>query len=343
MLQVWTSRRATGEVPGRATPVMRESDDAEESVIERTMDAEAASVLRQWDTNAQVQRETFRLRPKPSPSNGTERRRKRLSSTGSSRATQTNTSSEATSVSGFPEIDVTKREDTLFDASGESVDEDLRLPWYATCPMTGRRIFRMEFDVTGYERRNIGVKVAGSRLVVHATQRHSRDGRKSTTEFCRRVKLPGDVDAHRLSCTDVDGRLVIEAPLKVDAPPSGDADSHSEEPLNTPVVKATDDGGKTLHLLVEVGRVFHADDVIVQLKGNDRLLVSADRKEDHRLGKLSASLSREFLLPFPIESPTLKAGMTTDGLLKVSANVVRDSDVTSVNVITDLTPNDTSK
>lgn len=341
-MAVWTSRRDTSSGPGGTIPVLRNNDDTDDSVMERKMDAEAASVLRQWDTNAQVQRETFRLRPKASPSNGPERRRKRLSSTGSSRATQTNTSvSDATF--GFPEIDVTRREDTLFDTSGESVDEDLRLPWYATCPKTGRRIFRMEFDVTGYDRRNISVKVAGSRLVVHATQRQSVDGRKSTTEFCRRVKLPCDVDARHLSCTDVDGRLVIEAPLKVDAPPGGDDDSHSEEPLNTPVVKLSDDGGKTLHLLAEVGRVFHADDVIVQLKGNDRLLVSADRKEDSRLGKLSASLSREFLLPFPIEPRTLKAGMTTDGLLKVSANVVRDNDVTNVVVITDLTPNGNSK
>jgi len=35
--------------------------------------------------------------------------------------------------------------------------------------------------------------------------------------------------------------------------------------------------------------------------------------------------------------------MTTDGLLKVSANVVRDNDVTDVVVITDLTPNGNSK
>ena len=320
-------------------PVLR-GRDTDDGVIGRKMDAEAASVLRQWDSNAKVERETFRLRPKPSSSNGTDRRRKRLSSTGSSHASRASMSADATT--SFPEIDVTIREDTLFNTSGESIDEDLRLPWYAICPKTGRRIFRMEFDVSGYERSNISVKVAGSRLVVHATQRQTCDGRKSTTEFCRRVKLPGDVDARHLSCTDVDGRIVIEAPTSVDTPPCGGDDLPSDEPHNTPVIKTTDDGGKTLHLLAEVGRVFHADDVIVQLKGNDRLLISADRKQDNRLDKLTASLSREFVLPLPIEPRSLKAGMTTDGLLKVSATVVIDSDITNVVVITDLTPDGNS-
>ncbi|ELT92667.1 hypothetical protein CAPTEDRAFT_71035, partial [Capitella teleta] len=73
---------------------------------------------------------------------------------------------------------------------------------------------KLEFDVRGYDQENITVRVTAGRLVVHAVQREAVDGRKTTNEFCRKIKLPSDVDSEKLHCVYSDnGRLLVESPV----------------------------------------------------------------------------------------------------------------------------------
>lgn len=305
------------------------------SDIERKMEQEAETVLREWDENIQRRsQDSLHIRPKSTSSpSGAERRRKRTSNLSTPNSAPGGTggasgASGSTSTSfEFPEINLIKREESAFDTSAESLDDDnTRQSHYRECPNSGQRIFHIEFEVHGYEQKNISVKISGSRLIVHAIQKESADGKKSTTEFCRKVKVPKDVDTHKLQCTHCNGLLIVEAPvlsassLKSPATPSflGGTSPTRMDPINTPLIKPSTEG-KSMNILVEIGRVFKADDVVVKLKGQDKLIVSAQRDESNVHSKMSASLSREFDLPDKIQPQTLKAGLTTDGLLKVSA------------------------
>ena len=120
---------------------------------------------------------------------------------------------------------------------------------------------------------------------------------------------------------------------RVSATGDGEED---EAMMNVPVVHsgAAPGEARTLSLNVEVGRVFKATDVVVKLKGKDRLVVTAERQEDSGVCKLAASLSREFVLPAKIEPSTLKAGMTVEGVLKVTASLAEDEELTTVLVLT---------
>jgi len=102
------------------------------------------------------------------------------------------------------------------------------------------------------------------------------------------------------------------------------------EPLNVPVVTE----GDQLTLLVEVGRLFGADDVVVKVRNSAlTLTVAADRTTDHPGaggdlhpgggvgGRLRASVTWEFDLPAAVDVDTLRAGLTVDGLLRVSARL----------------------
>lgn len=91
---------------------------------------------------------------------------------------------------------------------------------------------------------------------------------------------------------------------------------------------------RTLTLCVEVGRVFRAGDVAVKCKGASQLIVCADRTEATDCSRLTASLVREFDLPERIDPHTLKAGITSDGLLKISAQVLSEEDADAKNTKT---------
>ena len=93
--------------------------------------------------------------------------------------------------------------------------------------------------------------------------------------------------------------------------------------LNIPFIKS-EKFGKTMYLNVEIGRVFKAGDVRVNVKGQDTITVSAERIENTDNSKLNASINREFDLPDKIISKTLKAGLSGDGILEILA-LLQDS------------------
>jgi len=116
---------------------------------------------------------------------------------------------------------------------------------------------------------------------------------------------------------------VIEAPRRAAA--AGDRTQMAGEPLNVPVV--TGDDRRQLGLLVEVGRMFRADDVVVKVKNSALVLtVAAERTEQTAVsggdgGRLKASVTWEFDLPAAVDVDTLRAGLTVDGLLRVTARL----------------------
>lgn len=301
--------------------------------IEKQMEAEVEKALKSckpWDTKVKgFKQNTLHIRPRASESGP---RRRRVYSTPAMPATHLE----------IPEIDVIKREDTsLLDTSAESLDEDARRPLYMNCPNTGKKLFKMEFNVRGYDQDNISVKVSAGRLIVHAVQREMVDGRKTTNEFCRKIKLPADVDSDQLKCMYMDnGILVIESPvirnsISLNEFPSASmstllsngnvsmSSSIIRQPMNTPVVKDCPESqsGKAIHIHAEVGRVFQSDDVIVKVRGHDKVIINAQKEDKSAKSKLSAQLTREFDLPERILPQTLKAGLTLDGVLKIVAHV----------------------
>lgn len=217
---------------------------------------------------------------------------------------------------------------------------------YVDCSVTGHRKFRMNFDAEGFDRDDLSVTVhPGSRLEIHAIREDADGGRKTTSEFSRRIRLPADVDVRGLSCSLVEGRIVVEAPLlpqknPVITPrprsggsltcsnintrgPIASSSSQTVSALNVPVVKV-EDGVNVLSLCVEVGRVFRSEHVTVKVKNPTKVVVSAERTEVTDCSRMTASLVREFDLPARISSKTLKAGLTEQGLLRISAQLLPD-------------------
>ena len=133
------------------------------------------------------------------------------------------------------------------------------------------------------------------------------------------VKLPDDADLERLQCAFQNEVLTITAPAKHKEEEKTTMPVTKEEPLNTPFLRKSD-MGTIVHVYVEVGTIFKADDVVVKLKGAKRLMVLAEKHEDKdKRATLSATLRREFELPHSINAASLKAGLTHDGILNVSA------------------------
>lgn len=237
-------------------------------------------------------------------------------------------------------------DDCFEDASGFHTPRKPSL--YVDCSETGHRKFRMDFDAEGFNREDISVTVhPESRLEIHAIREDMDGGRKTTSEFSRRIRLPGDVDVRGLSCSMVDGRIVMEAPLlpqqkpvSTPRPPSSNSfncstssvhgtipatspSSPTVSALNVPVVKVQN-GVNVLSLCVEVGRVFRSDDVTVKVSNPAKVVVSAERTEVTDCSRMTASLVREFDLPARISSKTLKAGLTEQGLLRITAQLLTD-------------------
>ena len=315
-----------------AEPVSTLLPLANSTQVEQQMDMEVEKVLREWDSNVQCRtQDTFSLRSKPSPTKSPAgRSRKRFSQT-----TPKHDNLQRR-VFEFPEIDVIRRQDTSFDTSNDTIEDDPRTPLYISHPQTGERIFHMEFDIEGFDENNVTVKVSGSRLVIHAIRTMDGDGKKSSTEFCRKIKLPKDVDRQQLQCNyNGDTKsLIVEAPIVSNTPSSSPAmpnhpvSSPKLEALNQPLIRPGPEG-RMLHLAVEVGRVFKSGDVVVKVRGQNKIVITAEREESNMHSKLSANLSREFDLSHKIEPNTLKAGLTVDGLLRITAAVLDGSDSSS--------------
>ena len=321
-------------------------DPFEQDDVEYKMDHEVERVLREWDTNKQrITHNSMRIRPtnvlsqsmsSSTPSSPFQSRRKRTSNSMTNLSVKDSAQRKHFE---FPEINVSRREDSRLNGSAdfETVTEDAKQPLYIHCPNSGQKLFKMEFDTEGYPHDNISVRVTGDKLVIHALQNETVEGRVSTTEFCRKVKLPRDVNSRRLEChvTPETGMLVITAPV-MRSPASSSASSlspHSpssvrNELINTPFVR-TSSIGKTMYLNAEVGRIFKSDDVTVKVVGQAKLVINAQRNESEGGNTLNAALSREFVLPNKIIPKTIQAGLTTDGILKIAAVVDCDEQVIS--------------
>jgi HSP20 family molecular chaperone IbpA len=343
------------------------------SMLELQMDAEEERAVNEWDENVRRRTLSFvSMRPDLTASHShdsgssTPNDHRRLSpplgGAGSRRGsygpTMTFPLNHGHGSSDFPEVDVMNREDTLLNTttgSGSTDDDDAtgsRSSMYVDSPRTGRRLFRANFDVRGYDAKNVEVKLVGSRLVIHAIQAEQANGRKSTTEYCRKVRVPPDVDMDALRCFHANDMLTVEAPVRQPVPidvtrvlmtsssqgtvggllsPSSRSRSGSagaatrrEEPLNVAQLKMALDGHYDVTLLVEVGRVFRADDVTVKMAGPALLAITAVRSESNASSRMTASLSREFDLPSRIVPETLKAGFMANGLLRISARVLTE-------------------
>ena len=294
--------------------------------LERQMSKEGAAVLRDIEHAA---RESLRARPLRSSQSGT-----RLSGRFSLLSRDDSLPSYGArfvNVERVSEREASEDPNVLgsFSLADTLEDDTTRKPVYTICPRTGRKLFRAHFDVQGFELADLRVKLCSRRLVVFAMRQETDNGRQSTTEFCKKLRLPDDVNTERLESYLNDGNLTVEAPAITRSTSLSmllERSNDLSEQLNVPVIR---DGevGKMLHLLVEVGCVFKANNVIVKLNGKHKLLVLAERKEETGHQRLSAALTREFNLSRPIYPHSLKAGLTHDGILKVTARIQEEEEI----------------
>lgn len=98
--------------------------------------------------------------------------------------------------------------------SQEILDEATVKNLFVEDPEHKSRVFRMSFDVNNYDPKEIQVRVEDRCLVVEAKHLDSKDGSKYTKEFCRKIQLPVDVEASKLTSTlSTDGILSVQAPV----------------------------------------------------------------------------------------------------------------------------------
>jgi len=306
--------------------------------LEKQMQNDAENVLREWDTSVKRRTEgSLRVRAGSFGANEIMQRRlfKKLSATTAPCPSELSAPSTVapTLRFDFPEMDVIHREDTSYkDSTADMSENDSRRFEYAECPTTGSRLFRIELDVKGFQADDITIKTSGGRLTVHGVRQEIFDGRKSTNEFCRKIKLPDDVAAdERIKCRFVNEKLIIEAPAlanNADATLNSatSADSLGGSPPdkkhlpNRPVIVSNEDG-RHINLIVDVGRVFKAKDVTVRVTGQSMITVTAETIEKTAYSRTSANLQREFDLPEKIDRRSLSAAFTENGFLKITAKI----------------------
>lgn len=285
--------------------------------LEQKMDVEVERMFRNWDANLQKRDNAFSLKPLR-----TSKSHNRLS--------------PCTYFSDFDKetLDIERchsREnlsgsgDDISNHSSESIDEESKKPLYVICPQTGKRMIKMQFDVTGFHSRDLKIKLSGRKLIIYAVHKVTDSGRKSTTEFCRKIKLPDDVDLDKIVCSFTPALITIEAPVKmIDySNLKQRLNVTNLEKVNTPIVRHTDNG-RMLYIFVELGRIFKPEDVVVKLKGHDKLVINANRNEENETDTLIACVTREFQLPERIYPHSLKAGLSQDGILNTTA-LIQDS------------------
>jgi HSP20 family molecular chaperone IbpA len=257
-------------------------------------------------------------------------------------------------------------------------------------PQTKSRTFRMSFDVKKYDPKEIQTRVEDKCLLVEAKQ----VGPKGTSEFSRRIQLPDDVEADKLTSTlSSDGVLTLEAPcppkyqsltsssggttvkagdtiligsaarsplrsspITVQMPltsptsqfqslpakyspisiqhnsvmTSSPQPAHSPVvisvmpctpssiPSDTPVFTTIDGGRRRLDLVLDLGRQYAAQDVVVKVDGR-KMIIEATREEKEHGRVCRSTVQREFDLSEDIDPGTVQAMMRPDGQLAVIA------------------------
>ena len=153
------------------------------NAMEKTMDDEVETVLRDWNENVKRrEKETYQVRPL----RNSQRSRGGTPSGGAGTTGGVSGSTSVHNVNTFGEIDPKAKflniervherdsagldgsDEHSLDSSSESIEEDMKRPLYVTCPRTGRKIVRMQFDVHGFDSRDIKVKAVGRKVVIFA-------------------------------------------------------------------------------------------------------------------------------------------------------------------------------
>lgn len=212
-------------------------------------------------------------------------------------------------------------------------------------PDTGRR-YKIRFDVSGFDPKNVKVSTDGERIVVKATRMEDIDGsgKKSLREYNRKIERPKEVDSSKLkSFLTCDGVLIVEAPLpprslslrKLSHSPShssqgSHASSRSRSPSNSPRTPSSMpkvgvptfqdiNGERRLCLILEIGNTFKPKDITVQIIKENRIQVKAKHEErtSERLSK--SKFFKEFELTEKIEPFSVRGGLTDVGKLMIGA------------------------
>ena len=216
--------------------------------------------------------------------------------------------------------------------------------------------FSVSFDVKDYDAEDISVTAEDDSLVVQAKHQTVIDGAVSIKEFSRKVKVPKDVDPEKLTSTlTSDGILTVEAPtLPVYKETSGSAtpppavspasscssgnrfsdgdgvpvdfrcvdssNSFAGIPLDTPVFSSDGNGRRKMELILEVGKPYTPEDVVVKLEGK-RLIVQATHEQKWQGKSSKISMQRDFDLSEDIDSTSVEALLKSNGRLMITANV----------------------
>ena len=223
-------------------------------------------------------------------------------------------------------------------------------------PDGGRR-FKIRFDLTNYIRDSIKAEVDNDIVCVTATKKEeSSTGEEVERDYLRKVELPAEVDGDKVvSSITKDGILIVEAPLppnvldisRFSGSPSHSTYSGFSAPSSTSVGGATnrsnspsggagspatptppkygqpifsgEDNRRQMSLIVDVGTVFKARELTVQVIKDNRIMIRGKHEERTSERFTKSKYVKEFELQEKIETYSLRGGLLEDGKLLVGA------------------------
>jgi len=92
----------------------------------------------------------------------------------------------------------------------------------------------------------------------------------------------------------------------------------SSIPNDTPVFTNIDGGRRRLDLVLDLGRQYAAQDIVVKVDGR-KMIVEATREEKQHGRVCKSTVQREFDLSEDIDPQTVQAMMKPDGLMAIMA------------------------
>ena len=206
--------------------------------------------------------------------------------------------------------------------------------------------YKLRFDVSDYDPQTVTVNADSD--FIHVTAIKKMDGGDGTVierPFSRKVQKPSDIPGDKFNfALTQDGILIAEAHVvpqslnlqRVTASPSHSTYStssspRSQSPSNTSPVTPTaipkiglplftgKVGERRLSLVVEIGKCFKPEDVLVQVVNSTKILIKAKQEErtEERFSK--NKFCKEVELSEKIRATSLRAGLIPDGRLVVGA------------------------
>lgn len=221
-----------------------------------------------------------------------------------------------------PVINSEESDEPLIDV--EKLDEVTRKTFYTDCSPGQKKLFRVVFDSSGLDPRDLAVTITDRILEAKAVKR----GIDEDCEISQKIRLPSDVLFDKIQCKLDDNRMIIEAdvnekPLVQESSARKYVkDATLLNCLNKPRI-INGPYGKTVEIIIDIGRMFHENDIIVKIEDSDRIRVCAERTETDGDNHLSAKVVRVFNLPVSILPESLEAGLAPEGLLKVQATACK--------------------